>query len=797
MVGYLFGGNTGETAESLARRRAYADALMGASQQTRAENIPQGMNQLAQALMGGLMNSQIAGQSADATREYNKLLAGLLGGPAPTETAEPTVGQRLGNLLSGKGWNSSDSASSSAPPPTAAMPGDIGSSAQDRIRANAGISGTEANAGDALQNYIANARQSESAGNAAAKNPNSSATGLYQFTTGTWSDLGKKYPALGLTADGRLDPAQQELAMQAFTLDNAQALKNFGIPVNGGSLYAMHFLGGGAAPRVLSAPAETRMTSLVPSAVIEANPFLANMTAGDFSKWAAQKGGEGSARAEQAYNVPTPASQQAIPGDNWNLPFNANPRFSGDAANTAAQRVANAENVFPGFTGQQPSAPPQALAMSPQGRPQQTPQPAPQRPISTAGMNYDPATGRVGPAAGLNAGATLAPAAAEAFLGHGGGQAMMPQNSPQMPAQAQGSVQSVAMPQGGGAAPQGQQGGASAIPGINPQIAAFIQQLNNPYLDERTRAAGQQMLQLILQQNDPMRQLQMEKLRRDVNTPNLINAGKGALYDPATGQWITPPAGVGNDAAEYGLNPQYGVDANGNPVILQLNKAGAATTTKLPEGVQLSKEPIKLDAGTEYVLLDPITRQPVGRIPKDIAGQASATAQGKAQGEAAAAYPQVEEAANNMLGTIDSLLNDPYLDSMVGAVDTWRPNVSSSAARVQSKMDQIRGQSFLQAFNSLRGGGQITEVEGQKATDALARMNTAQSESDYKSALNELRGIIQSGVNRARQKAGMQAPTADQPQTQPRGTIGLGQNFPGQPGGSPAIDDLLKKYGAK
>jgi len=69
-------------------------------------------------------------------------------------------------------------------------------------------------------------------------------------------------------------------------------------------------------------------------------------------------------------------------------------------------------------------------------------------------------------------------------------------------------------------------------------------------------------------------------------------------------------------------------------------------------------------------------------------------------------------------------------------------------------MDQIGGQTFLQAYNMLRGGGVITDIEGQKATDALARLNTAQNPEDYRTALNELRTIVQSGLDKARRTAG-------------------------------------------
>ena len=59
------------------------------------------------------------------------------------------------------------------------------------------------------------------------------------------------------------------------------------------------------------------------------------------------------------------------------------------------------------------------------------------------------------------------------------------------------------------------------------------------------------------------------------------------------------------------------------------------------------------------------------------------------------------------------------------------------------------GQAFLQAFQSLKGGGAITEKEGEKATAAMARLQRSQSTKDYKDALGELRGILQSAKDRA------------------------------------------------
>ena len=158
-----------------------------------------------------------------------------------------------------------------------------------------------------LSAYFASTRRAESGGNDSAKNPNSSATGRYQFLDATWNDLAQRHPELGLTPDGRNDPAQQEAAMKAFTMDNARQLTGAGVGVNPGTLYAAHFLGAGGASKVLSADPSTPVASIVGPEVIQANPQLANMTVADFQQWAASKGGNG----QGGYAGPTMATPNA------------------------------------------------------------------------------------------------------------------------------------------------------------------------------------------------------------------------------------------------------------------------------------------------------------------------------------------------------------------------------------------------------------------------------------------------------------------------------------------------------
>lgn len=222
----------------------------------------------------------------------------------------------------------------------------------------------------------------------------------------------------------------------------------------------------------------------------------------------------------------------------------------------------------------------------------------------------------------------------------------------------------------------------------------------------------------------------------------------------------------GDGGVERGLTPQYGVDANGNPVLIQLGKDGTAIQTAMPEGVTLSKEPIKLDAGTHFVLLDPITRQPVGTIPKENYQEAFDTASGgsagKAQAEAAANLPTDLATAEQAIIELDELINHPGLSAIAGPMDQYRPSwaMGAEGRDALARFNQAKGRAFLQAFGMLKGGGQITEVEGLKAEQAMARMDRAQSEAEFKRALEDFRDAVKTGMDKMRQRAGARADVA-------------------------------------
>ena len=68
------------------------------------------------------------------------------------------------------------------------------------------------------------------------------------------------------------------------------------------------------------------------------------------------------------------------------------------------------------------------------------------------------------------------------------------------------------------------------------------------------------------------------------------------------------------------------------------------------------------------------------------------------------------------------------------------------------KTRKLRGV-FLQAYQALKGGGQITELEGAKAESALNRMDKAQSKPEYIKAAREYQNALRSGMERAQRQA--------------------------------------------
>lgn len=142
--------------------------------------------------------------------------------------------------------------------------------------------------------------------------------------------------------------------------------------------------------------------------------------------------------------------------------------------------------------------------------------------------------------------------------------------------------------------------------------------------------------------------------------------------------------------------------------------------------------------------------------------KAEEKAMGTARGEAQGSLEGAKIATRRTLDLIDLLRRDEALPSMVGPIQGRLPNVSAASQRFQSRLNQLQGTAFLEAFNMLKGGGQITEIEGQKAEQAMARLNEAQNEEDFLQALKEYEDAVKTGFQKLQAQAGIGvSPTTD------------------------------------
>ena len=122
--------------------------------------------------------------------------------------------------------------------------------------------------------------------------------------------------------------------------------------------------------------------------------------------------------------------------------------------------------------------------------------------------------------------------------------------------------------------------------------------------------------------------------------------------------------------------------------------------------------------------------------------------------KARAGAQKATDFADMGLNVIDQLIASPGLGGIVGIRGKLPIIPGTDAAKSNALAEQIEGQAFLQAFQSLKGAGAITETEGKKASAAIARLNRSQSKTDFVQGLNELRGILVETKARAAEKSG-------------------------------------------
>jgi len=257
---------------------------------------------------------------------------------------------------------------------------------------------------------------------------------------------------------------------------------------------------------------------------------------------------------------------------------------------------------------------------------------------------------------------------------------------------------------------------------------------------------------------------------------------------------------VGQDGDNYDRNPQITEPALANlkQEVLQDSMMGkqqnnAPALPSMPAQGNMGQAPVNQNMAQQQSKQNQISLpKPLGRGMYEYNGQQMTDKQAmaaykadlaqqnqiktfreKEQIKVAQDLPNLLTTAGSSLETIDKLLNNPALNAITGnpysiskvkqgGLPFDKQIAGSPAADARAILSQIKGKAFLEAFNNLKGGGAITEIEGQKATDAIAALSTAQSPEAMRQSLNELKAIVQKGIQNIYLRAGQQPPQQSQ-----------------------------------
>ncbi|TBZ07758.1 transglycosylase SLT domain-containing protein [Rhizobium leguminosarum] len=785
-MGFIFGGDTGQSQESVtdARKRLAAAMLQQGSNTGPIQSPWEGAARMAQALMGGLAIRK-QGQAEQAGMAEG--MAALTGQPyTPPEKPAGFLSSIFGgnkDANPGATGSSMQKVDSGGNIPVATAPDDV----KNLIMANVPPE---------MQGYATNLIGRESSFNPNAVSP-TGATGLAQFTRGT----GSQYGLVSDRGDMRKDPVANLKALVALTNDNRAGLTNaLGRAPTDGELALAHQQGLQGAINLLSGKAVPGNNLAVNNIDPNSDPRAAA------NKIMAFYGGSGGQQSAPAAGMPSaspiqppPVNPPAPPPQ----PGYVDPMIAPNAAPPIPQQATAPGEVasldpsigipMPGAAGQMRASAP-AQPMPPQGAPQ-----AALSPLPSSAVGPTPNVASVPPVGMPSSQIPPEFQNSQQLMNADPNSGIMPAllggspASPEQVAQAQQSGQARLAQALGSASPQ-----QAANPMANPRAQALVNVLSNPNVPAPMKAMAAQSLQTLMKppeygfqtlpdgtvlRSDP-RTGTVQPIYQSTPKPTEVNGrlvgadGKviadfsngqwermsdGTLYNKSTGEIRQAPGGAGGEKFYGSTVPYY--DKDGNLRYRQLGDKGGGKDLDFGPGATAAPTTRTVDTGTELITLGP-GGQEVKRTTKENYEAAKDTAQGstegKAAGEAVSSLPADLMQADQTIKNIDELLTSKGLNSIVGSVDQFRPSwtMGADGRDALTRLKQLQGGAFLQAYGLLKGGGQITEVEGGKAENAMARMDRSLDEPHFRTALKDFRDAVEQGVAKMKQRAKVAAPSA-------------------------------------
>jgi hypothetical protein len=252
-----------------------------------------------------------------------------------------------------------------------------------------------------------------------------------------------------------------------------------------------------------------------------------------------------------------------------------------------------------------------------------------------------------------------------------------------------------------------------------------------------------------LEPGDAYKLFYQQKLEAAKPKNNYLSAG-GSLYNTDSGQWLTPPQNPLDKQEVFYGNPVPFQTPNGIQYG-QIGSKGSFKPIDIGQGNTFAPPVKAVDTGTAVQFVGPGAAN-IGSVSKDLAGAERDKEMGTQLGKQIAAAPADYQAGQNALDAIQSIRTDPYKSRGTGFSSILNGIPGTGGYDFANKVAQAKSGAFLTAIQQMRGLGSLSNAEGGAATAAVNRMNTATSEDEFNSALDDYEKIVRQGMARAQAK---------------------------------------------
>ena len=249
---------------------------------------------------------------------------------------------------------------------------------------------------------------------------------------------------------------------------------------------------------------------------------------------------------------------------------------------------------------------------------------------------------------------------------------------------------------------------------------------------------------LVQKQQDALSGLSTARKERAQAFIGGIRKPVGVSFPTAQGQAIAVTNSVSG-----GVDMEFLTDAAGNPII-----KNDINMVELGGGGVGAINVNDLNAGINEIVS---SEDATSANASSTEAQVVSTALAKDAVDAAINLQSTQNNARTMSDLFSRIRNHrgraAVLNSNLGTLNPMLRIPNSAELDFNSILKELQGDVFMTAYEGLKGGGQITEIEGEKAEQAIQNMTINQTEQQFMESLDILENIVMQVTREATNKA--------------------------------------------